>query len=192
MEREQGQAVLIRPYDAKDHDRVQYICVGTGPEMLNERPEMRDFLLNAFCNYYIEKEPQNCFVAADKDQAIGYILCAENTKAWAEVFPGPYAPEDPQNPIGLFYEGSKAMPLKFAEDYPAHLHIDILDDYQRQGIGFRLMDALTAHLRAKGVPGVMLSVGADNEKGKNFYRKYGFSVLEETEHEIGMGLRLQP
>jgi hypothetical protein len=28
-------------------------------------------------------------------------------------------------------------------------------------------------------------------KGVNFYIKYGFSVLEKSEHEIVMGLKLQ-
>lgn len=92
-----------------------------------------------------------------------------------------------KNPLKGFYQGIMAAPIRYADRYPAHLHIDILPEYQRQGIGFQLMDTLTVHLREQGVPAVMLSVAGDNEKGKNFYRKYGFQVLEETPNEIVMG-----
>lgn len=52
------------------------------------------------------------------------------------------------------------------------------------------MDALTEELKHAGISGVMLGVGADNEKGLNFYRRYGFSELERKEHEIVMGYAL--
>ena len=50
------------------------------------------------------------------------------------------------------------------------------------------MDALLAHLKIKGVPGLMLSVASDNDKGIHFYKKYGFKVLERTGQEIVMGI----
>jgi ribosomal protein S18 acetylase RimI-like enzyme len=87
--------------------------------------------------------------------------------------------------------GAAWLPRLFAEQYPAHLHIDILEPYQRQGLGGQLMDALTARLRAKGVPGVMLCVGAGNTKGRRFYSKYGFRRLLRLPGVVVMGLRLQ-
>jgi ribosomal protein S18 acetylase RimI-like enzyme len=58
------------------------------------------------------------------------------------------------------------------------------------GLGSRLMDALTNHLRAKGVPGVMLVVGLHNVKGRNFYEKYGFKRLRGIPYTVVMGLDL--
>lgn len=78
----------------------------------------------------------------------------------------------------------------FAKEYLAHLHIDIAGDYQRQGIGTKLIDALIEHLRKKSVKGLMFSVAIDNEKGLGFYRKYGFKELGCDEREIFMGLKM--
>ena len=183
-------SITIRPYQKDDHDQIQKVCLETGyGQELPPKP-MQDMLLTAFCNYYIEEEPENCFVAADGDTAVGYILCAKDTVFWSGSFLKKYVPDFEVSPLKPFYQGIMEAPLKFAGQYPAHLHIDILPEYQRMGIGFRLMDALTAHLKGQGVPGLMLSVAGDNEKGKNFYKKYGFGVLEETEHEIVMGILL--
>lgn len=182
--------IVIRGYREADHDQVQRVCLGTGTDPTFAQPQMQQLLLNAFCNYYIEQEPENCFVADDGNGVVGYILCARDAGVWKENFPGCYAPGWEDGPLKMFYEGVMASPLKYAGEYPAHLHIDILPEYQRVGVGSRLMDALLDHLRQLHIPGVMLGVASDNEKGKNFYRKYGFSVLEEGPQEIVMGMKL--
>lgn len=179
--------VEIRPYRESDREMVQNVCLETASmEGAFEEP-IKSMMLTAFCNYYIEEEQEQCFVAADGTQVVGYILCAKDSKRWAESFSVKYISNPENNPLKGFYQGIMAAPIRYADRYPAHLHIDILPEYQRQGIGFQLMDTLTAHLREQGVPAVMLSVAGDNEKGKNFYQKYGFQVLEETPHEIVMG-----
>lgn len=180
--------VKIRPYRKLNREMVQNVCLETASiEGAFEEP-IRSMMLTAFCNYYIEEEPEQCFVAVDGEQVVGYILCTKDSNEWAERFLRKYVSNLKEGSLKSFYQGTMESPIKYAERYPAHLHIDILPKYQRQGIGFQLMDALTAHLREQGVPAVMLSVAGDNEKGKNFYRKYGFQVLEETPHEIVMGL----
>ncbi|MCL2513630.1 MAG: GNAT family N-acetyltransferase [Oscillospiraceae bacterium] len=184
----------IRNYQPKDRENVRMVCMHTGPgkALLNDGPE-RKLLLAAYCDYYIEREPQNCFVAADdNDEAVGYILCAEDYKSYRKVFLRDYAPKVKSTGLvqKVEFYGAAILPVFFAEKYPAHLHIDILEDYQRMGLGSRLMDALTAHLRGKGVPGVMLGVGAENKKGRNFYKKYGFKKLLRIPFSVVMGLEL--
>lgn len=181
--------IIIRPYQTKDCEQVRDICLATadGPW---ESEQMRELLLSAFCNYYIEKEPYNCFVAADGERCAGYILCAQNNDVWAQEIKQKYMPGE-GNPLQVFYEGILSAPLKYACRYPAHLHIDILPAYQRLGIGFRLMDSLVSHLRQKNIPGLMLCVAVDNGKGQSFYRKYGFETLETSPQEIVMGMELK-
>lgn len=181
----------VRPYRQSDHDQVQRICTDLAEDPMFQSEQMKQLLLTAFCNYYIEQEPQNCFVGADEDTVAGYILCTENSRAWAEAFPKLYVPDWDSSPVRVFYEGIMASPLKYADRYPAHLHIDLLPQYQRQGLGTRLMDTLIEHLKGKGVSGLMLGVAKNNEKGQNFYRKYGFEVIGEGNVEIVMGIRFQ-
>ncbi|MEM0116841.1 MAG: N-acetyltransferase [Conexivisphaerales archaeon] len=58
----------------------------------------------------------------------------------------------------------------------------VLPEYQRRGIGKRLMDELVAYY---GLPiRITLDVEEKNEKGVSFYRKYGFSFSGRTEVKI--------
>lgn len=174
----------IRPYKDKDRSAVEAVCAG-------EAGTFKEPFLDVFCRYYIEKEPQNCFIAANrKDEAIGYILCAENFETWENLFTEEYLKKT-HNPITKgMGKGTIHGLRKYAKEYPAHLHIDITETYQRRGIGTKLMDALLEHLKEKRVSGVMFSVAPDNEKGVNFYKKYGFVELGRTEQEITMGMKL--
>ena len=183
----------IRPYQLKDADAVRYVCMHTGPkEALREGPA-QTLLFAAYVDYYIEHEPENCFVIADDgDNAVGYIFCAQEYWAYREIFLRDYAPRTKGFSPHMRVEclGTVYLPRFFCKKYPAHLHIDILPEYQRMGLGSQLMDALTAQLREKGVRGVMLGVGSGNEKGKNFYRKYGFQQICRVPFSIVMGLEL--
>ena len=183
----------IRPYQPKDFDNVQHICIETGPPKAKRgENQARATLLATYCDYYVEREPQNCFVIADEnDEAVGYIICAENYWKYYEAFMRNYAPRTkgflPYHRVECL---ASAWLPRFLKKYPAHLHINILPSHQRMGLGSKLMDTLTAHLREKGVPGVMLGVGADNKKGRNFYNKYGFKTLLRVPFSVIMGLEL--
>ena len=183
----------IRPYQAKDKENVRNVCIQTGPEKAAQEGPVRTAILTTYCDYYVECEPKNCFVIADgNDEAVGYIFCAEDYGAYYARFKKDYLPKVKGLPIPQRFECWIAgwIPRWFVKRYPAHLHIDILKDYQRQGLGSQLMDNLTAHLRSKGVPGVMLGVGSGNVKGRNFYRKYGFKEVRKLPFSVIMGLEL--
>ncbi len=183
---------LVRPYEGKDQAAVQEVCLATGPADAYQ-PKIRARLLACFCDYYVEKEPHNCFVLADdNDTAVGYILCAENFDRYYKVFCKEYIARARQggrlNGITAWFT---TVPQRiYAKRYPAHLHIDILPAYQRKGFGTVLMDTLTNHLRAKELSAIMLVVGAGNEKGINFYEKYGFTVIRKIFGFVAMGLDL--
>ena len=80
---------------------------------------------------------------------------------------------------------------KYKEDYPAHLHIDILPEYQHMGLGRKLMDALCDNLRQKNVKGVMFTVWHKNYSAIKFYEKYGFRLIETKETTLVYGLKLK-
>lgn len=182
--------IVIRPYKYKDCDQVREVCLATGTDPIWKSERMQKLLLTAFCNYYVEQEPDNCFVAEDGENIIGYILCAQNAVVWEEQFKRIYIPPEEENLVQAFYEGVFSLPLKYAIHYPAHLHINIRPEYQRMGIGFTLMHELVSHLRKKNVSGLMLSVAKNNVQGQNFYRKYGFQIIESAGQEIIMGIEL--
>ena len=125
--------ILIRKYRESDREQVQKICIATATGPFARNKAFRLLLLTTFCNYYIEQEPGNCFVAANDQGAVGYILCAENADIWAKSFKEKYIDSLPEDNLKAFCLGTTNSPLKYATEYPAHLHIDILPEYQRKG-----------------------------------------------------------
>jgi len=184
----------IRPYQPRDKNNVRHVCIECGPAVgLTQGPEY-ELELVCFCDYYIECEPRNCFVIANEDdEAVGYILCAEDFPRYYERFTKEYLPRAKGFPFALRVKcwGSAWIPRFFVKKYPAHLHINILEGWQRRGLGSQLMDTLTAQLRAEGIPGVMLGVGSHNVKGRSFYNKYGFRRLLRLPGSVMMGLELK-
>lgn len=190
-------SISVRPYEAKDYDQVRLICIATSDIRVRSETK-RVYVLKMFCDYYIEAEPKNCFVAVDSDEesgiekVIGYILCASDCENYAKNFIKNYLPKIKETGRlnGFSARSQVFLYSRYAAFFPAHLHIDILPDYQRQGIGGMLTDTLLTHLREMKVKGLMLVVGKKNEKGCSFYRKFGFSEVGKVGPGIVFGIDL--
>lgn len=180
----------VRPYKEKDKERVQQIClVNAGCENASE--DTKKYILIMYCNYYIEQEPGNCFVAVDeKDEAVGYIICSENYDKYEQVFTEQYLPQAAAVSARRYVEAKLDMLTHsmFKKNYTAHFHIDIKEEYQRAGVGSLLISTLKAHLRKKHLSGMMLVCGEDNQQAINFYTKNGFKSLLTTKFGKAMAL----
>ncbi len=172
--------MTIRPYQSKDKEDVRFICLESA-DKTNASEYERNFLINTYCDYYIENEPYNCFVAVDdNDKAVGYILCAENFDKFNKVFEEKYAVKCLKF-RSIYYLASKMSVLeqkKYKNSYPAHLHIDLLPEYQHKGLGRQLINTLLSHLKDKGVKGVMLSVFIGNSGAIKFYQRCGLTKVK--------------
>lgn len=77
------------------------------------------------------------------------------------------------------------------EEFPAHMHIDLLPAVQGQGLGRALIEQLFDRLREHGSPGIHLGVGVDNERAIGFYRRLGFSDAHVRDDELVMVVSLR-
>lgn len=165
----------IRPYKETDKINLRLICIETAGA--SDKPEQEQrFILKLYCDYYIEQEPQNCFVLADdNDEAVGYILCSENFKRYRKNF-APYQRSIKNLSFGkyLYSFGEIIAHLPASKKCKAHMHIDILPDYQHKGYGTLLINALKKHLASKNIHSLMLVVGNENKNAVKFYKKNGF------------------
>lgn len=140
---------------------------------------------------------------SDGERAVGYIVGATDTKAQDRLFARHYLPRIVAR-LFLYswwrYPESFRQVLRFnrvwrqpadrsgeaaatkasTHGYQAHLHTDILPEYQGRGIGSALMKAFLDGLRARGVPGVQLGTSDRNLKALPFYKKMGFALVEES------------
>lgn len=198
----------IQPYEPKDLDALYHICLKTGDTgedatHLYDDPKLLGHLYAA---PYATLEPDLTFVLADDEGVCGYILGAFDSKTFyerlgREWFPGlreryPEPGGDPETwtrderPIKQFYKNDSDDDA-LLEDYPSHLHIDLLPRAQGSGNGRALMETFLEALKNKGSPAVHLGTSPRNVRAERFYKKMGFTELKRLEpHTLVMGKRL--
>ncbi|MFF7257992.1 GNAT family N-acetyltransferase [Streptomyces microflavus] len=136
-------AGILRPYRPEDRDALFDIYVRTGHEGGDSRhlyPDP-DLLPNIFAAPYVALEPELAFVVEDGGRAVGYILGTADTASFVtryrtewlpgltSRYPAPVQPQAPATPAemmtGLMHDPER-MVLPELDNYPAHLHIDLL------------------------------------------------------------------
>jgi GNAT superfamily N-acetyltransferase len=66
------------------------------------------------------------------------------------------------------------------ETYPAHLHIDILPEYQRKGYGTIMINAFLGAIKRQGAIGVHLDMVQHNVTARVFYESVGFQICPQV------------
>lgn len=198
--------IEIRNVKKTDEEALIDICFITGDTSLKRIfPEPRLFS-HFWCLYYLWYEPEYCFVAEDteKNKVIGYIISTKDTikqeKDFAEKM-GPLVKNRMKEvkvrtliskiyAHFIIHKSLSKKRRKMLEIYPAHLHINILPEYQRQGIGHRLMGTLEQHLIKNDIPGFHLEVGVKNDIGISFYKKFGLEYISKNQFSIVFAKKL--
>ncbi len=178
----------IRKYQEKDYENLREVCFVTATGAYTKN---KDITAANFCEHYLEREGEHCFVVADKDDnAVGYIICAPDFERFRKEFIKYKLPKLRKLSFkeALIRRLEFAYNKRMAKEYPAHLHIDIIDDYQRMGLGHKLINALMLHLDEINVPKLHLGCSAANVKGVNFYNKLGFHVIKKIAGVVIFGI----
>ena len=77
--------VTIRKYEERDAENVKFACLNAEGYDSIENEETKQLVLHTFCEYYIEREPENCFVVDDDGRAVGFIISSENFEAYKKA-----------------------------------------------------------------------------------------------------------
>jgi ribosomal protein S18 acetylase RimI-like enzyme len=126
--------------------------------------------------------------------AVGYVVGTADTAAfarryaaeWIPLLDGKYEVPPPpprtaeQDMVALHLHPERMVVPELAA-YPAHLHIDLLPDYQGRGFGRRLIDRFRAAAAEAGAPAVHLGMVTANVRARGFYDRLGFEVLPVTD-----------
>lgn len=201
-------ALTIRTARPGDRDRLYEICLRTGDAGQDATGVHGDpdLLGDVYVGPYLALSPDLAFVLVDDDDVpLGYVLGAADTAAFAAACAEHWWPRQRRrHPLESAPEGSRdaqilalvhrppPTPAELIADHPAHLHVDLLPAVQGQGQGRRLLEHLFDALRARGVPGVHLGVGAANVRATAFYHHLGFRTLDADAHGALLGLDLRP
>jgi ribosomal protein S18 acetylase RimI-like enzyme len=202
---------LARP---GDEPGAYYVCLKTGNFGQDAEPCFRedpDALGRIFVGPYLAYEPGLSFVLEDQQGICGYALGAFDSRAFyarydaewradlCRRFPAPAG--DPagwtwvQHVHSWYHQPDYFCPEPY-EQYPSHLHIDLLPRAQGQGYGRRMLQAVMDKLAQRGSPGAHLGVSARNTAAIAFYRHLGFEELARAGSGdlscIYMGKRFKP
>ena len=111
----------------------------------------------------------------------GYILCAKDLKAYEKnAYPYYLTLKELDEVKAERFPTSNREMERFYPEYPAHIHIDILEEYTGNGVGSKLMQALFEVLKEEKVPGICVLVDTNNKRAVRFYEKMGFKAFEEN------------
>jgi ribosomal protein S18 acetylase RimI-like enzyme len=183
----------IRAYRPSDLTAVYDICVRTADGGNDARGMYVDDRLmgDIFAVPYVTFEPEHAHVLDDgTGTAAGYVLGTADTARfarryrdeWLPATAGRYpAPADPpvtptDAMLALHLNPERMLVPELAE-YPAHLHIDLLPDWQGKGWGRGLMEAFLRGVHAAGAAKVHLGVALTNVKAQAFYERLGFREI---------------
>lgn len=201
---------LARP---GDQPGAYYVCLKTGDHGKDGEPFYRedpDALGRIYVGPYLVFEPELSLILEDEQGICGYALAAFDSRSFYARYEREWRPDlcarfpaptgDPaqwtrvQQVYHCYHHPEYYCPEPY-DDYPSHLHIDLLPRAQGRGYGRRMMEQLVEKLRARGSPGAHLCVSALNERAIGFYHRLAFGELTRVDaaHEgvIYMGKRLQ-
>ncbi len=185
----------IRKYKTSDKERLRFICKETTDEENKKNKALLESIAIIFNDYFTEYEPDNIFVAVNEnDLPVGYVICATDISLFRKKMLSEFCQR-----VKNTYAAS--LPLLYAtviavyitkKQYRTHLHIDLLPGTQRQGLGTKLIDNLSLHLKEKGIKNVSVITISKKSMGYKFYTKYGFrKVAQISPDRITMTLDIK-
>ncbi|RYO53665.1 hypothetical protein AA0116_g10780 [Alternaria tenuissima] len=196
---------FVRVYDpSTDYQNGLHVFLTTIDPGLDREPA-RTVGSHLWYKVYADVTPETCHVLDDGDgRVVGYCIGAVDTTSfaqrWRDVFTPTIDPKlvphpniqtgDPQmerQDVKHFrkavYEADCSMLQpwpQMLERYPAHLHIDILPEYQRKGWGSALMTSFLGTAKSSGAVGVHLDMVQSNTSARAFYEKVGFQICPQV------------
>ncbi|GAB4336643.1 MAG: GNAT family N-acetyltransferase [Candidatus Abyssubacteria bacterium] len=193
--REKLARATVRNYQPGDRQTLRTICYETGlmGEPIDPHFGCLDLFADYWMNYYTDHEPESAFVAELDGRVIGYLVGCKDTKRQQEIQAKVILPRIRRKLFTFGYKIDyrffsfmwrytrsmvrREFPEEPIDDYPAHLHMNLIDGCRSGGVGSRLMSAYFDYLGACGVKGIHLGTTSHNTLAVPFYKKWGFALV---------------
>ncbi len=180
----------IRPYRNGDQDGVYDVCVRTGAAGQDARGlySNDDLIPDVYAGPYLLLEPDLAFILDDGRRPVGYVLGTASTEAfvtayrrhWIPRMQGRHPPPPPPAPataeqrlLAELFNPERMLRPELAA-HPAHLHINLLPDYQRAGHGRALVEVFLKSAATSGAGSCHLAVNTANAAARLFYDRLGW------------------
>lgn len=179
----------------QDEDALYAICLATGDSGKDATHLYADDKIvgNIYAVPYLHLCPDSAFVAEDGEGVCGYIVGATDTAAYEKLleqawwpklrerYPiaeeeGNLLPEEHRKRVAFIHQPSQ-MPAAVLQNYPAHIHMNLLERARGTGGGSRLLSMWVEMERGRGTPGIHLGANPENHTGVAFWQSRGFAPL---------------
>jgi ribosomal protein S18 acetylase RimI-like enzyme len=184
-------AASIRRFQPEDLPHLYTICLRTGDRGRDASATCSHerLLGDYYAAPYSVHDPELCLILADELGPCGYIVGTDATPRFLAWFNGTWLPK-----LRVAYRdlvpraaASDAWLVKMLQedavapacvnDFPAHLHLDLLPRIQGRGFGRQLFSAWLVLMTERGVRGVHVSVSRANQRACRFYEHVGMRYL---------------
>jgi ribosomal protein S18 acetylase RimI-like enzyme len=188
---------VIRPYRPADHDAVYDVCVRTGAASQDARGlySTDDLVPDIYAGPYLLLEPDLAFVLDNGQRAVGYVIGTADTEGfvlayaerWIPLLRQRYRPpvrgtpdaapeSQEERQLANMFDPERLIRPELAP-HPAHLHINLLPDYQGGGFGRLMVGRFLAAAAAQGAPSAHLAVYTSNTAARGFYTRLGWTEI---------------
>ena len=186
---------IIRSARPGDEPGAYYVCLKTGDFGKDGEPFYRedpDALGRIFVGPYLAFEPELSLILEDAQGICGYALGAFDSRSFYTRYEAEWRPQlcarfaDPTGDpaqwtraqtVHHWYHHPDYFTPEPYEDFPSHLHIDLMARAQGRGNGRRMLEQVMEELRRRGSPGAHLGVSMLNTAALGFYQRLGFEEL---------------
>jgi hypothetical protein len=202
-----GQA-LVRPYQERDRRAIRKICSDAALEKSDSRfHEDRQLAPMFYVDYYLQCEPESCFVAEAGGRVVGYIVATKNTRAFNRIFRKRFRRRIVAHVVcklltlryrrkatyqalwwslvGRLRKREKLdIPL---DEYPAHSHMNLVPEFRGCGLSNRLSDALRRHLLENGIGSmhaILIERVGDDSLLRRFSGRRNYQLLGTCRHRL--------
>jgi len=200
-------SLQIRRAVEDDASSLSHICLvtadaGLSAEALHDSGELPGLV---YAVPYVKLPTTWGFVLEEEKtkEVVGYILGSTDTRTfeayaaehWWPPLVAKYSDTNATKPGDIHYtkllRNMHTAPDANVAFSPAHLHVDIVEKYQRQGWGKKLIRHAAEFLLAEGVGRIWLGIDPRNENARKFYARLGFVPIPSAPDDNQLGLHLQ-
>ena len=191
--------IIVRICKPEDRRIVKEISVQSSifGEYVEQKLLNEEFIADLLTYYFIQYEPQYCFVAEKNYEVAGYLLGSSDMPEMRKVVRSKVIPylikkifQDGlifnsinfklmKNVLNSYLKSEFKVP-DFAQEYPATLHVNISPQHRGKLIGSLLVYHFIQILKERQIKGIHF--GVLSEKAKEFFEMLGFKILFSGEY----------
>lgn len=185
----------IRNAQPGDQSAAYYVCLKTGDHGRDGEPFYQDdpdALGRIYVGPYLAFEPELSLVLEDSIGVCGYAFGTLDSRLFYDRYERLWRPDlcrqfpmpegEPQSwsrsqLVHSWYHRPDYFCPEPYDDFPSHMHIDLLERARGLGFGRKMMHEIMDRLKEQGSPGAHLGVSVQNRPAIAFYSKLGFEEL---------------